>query len=74
MICASCGQRTSGDYCQHCHYPLFEESREKQRKARIWAKEQAQREAKEKARTEYAAAIEQAKLEAEEARKAREKT
>jgi len=59
--CPNCGQKTRGDYCQWCNYPILKGHPVRRRKAKRLAKKQAELEAKEKA-----------KREAEEAKKAKE--
>jgi len=58
--CPNCGQKTRGDYCQWCNYPILKGRPTRRRKAEKRAKREAELEAKEKA-----------KREAEEARKAK---
>jgi len=59
--CPNCGQKTSGDYCQWCKYPILRGSVKIRRLDEKQAKKEAEREAREKA-----------KRDAEEARMARE--
>ena len=70
--CRNCGQETSGNYCQWCHYPILKgraighrqtEKRER-KEAELAAKEQAKREAEEARKAKEAE--EKAKREAEE--------
>ncbi|MFC1988196.1 hypothetical protein ACFLVH_06665, partial [Chloroflexota bacterium] len=67
--CPNCGQKTSGDYCHCCKYPIIEGKSRGLRKAEKQAEIVAQELVKKQAEVE---AKEQAKQQAEEARKARE--
>ncbi len=49
--CPNCGQKTSGDYCQYCNYPILRARRIMPRKRQGLAEKQAE-EAKEKAKRE----------------------
>ncbi len=63
--CPNCGQKTRGDYCQYCNYPILRGRRVRPRRiekrAGKLAQKQAELEAKEKT-----------KRKAEEAKKAKE--
>ncbi|MFC2004180.1 hypothetical protein ACFLUK_01375, partial [Chloroflexota bacterium] len=59
--CPNCGQKTSGDYCQWCEYPILKGRPIRCRKSRKQAEEEARLTARE-----------EAKKKAEEAQKAKE--
>ena len=44
--CPNCGQEitNNNDYCQHCHYPLFEDDSVRQLRAQVWARKQVDKE------------------------------
>jgi len=50
--CPNCGQKTSGEYCQWCKYPILRGGKIKQKTAEKPAKKEANRAATEKARRE----------------------
>jgi hypothetical protein len=50
--CPNCGQKTSGDYCHCCKYPLLKGKPTRERKAEKLAKKQAEIDARKKARQE----------------------
>ena len=52
VTCPNCGQKTSGDYCHLCNYPILRGSKVRHRKLKRQAKKQARLEAKEKAKRE----------------------
>ncbi len=59
--CPNCGQKTRGNYCQWCNYPILRRGPVRRRKAEEQAKKEAELAAKEKT-----------KREAEEAKRAKE--
>ncbi len=67
--CPNCGQKTSGDYCQWCKYPILRRSPARRRMAKKRAKKEAELATREKTK---GAAEKQTKKEAELA--TREKT
>ncbi len=73
--CPNCGQKTSGDYCQWCKYPILKGKPTRRRKTQKQQRKEAERLAKEQAKRGAEAAgkakeaEERAKKEAEEAQK-----
>jgi len=66
--CPNCGQKTRGDYCQWCNYPILRVRPIRRRKAEEQARKEAEIAAKEKARRE-AEEAKKAKAAGEQARK-----
>lgn len=50
--CPNCGQKTSGDYCQYCNYPILRARRIRHRRAKKLAENEAELAAREKAKRE----------------------